>query len=454
MNKKMKKVVSFTALSTVALSAVVAVNPHQADAASTTESLVVKAEQNKVTLQRAISVDYKANAKTQPWTEYNKAKKDYTAAKTAVGKLSKKDRDRLNARLDSVKLWIDRTAVYIDAISSGKKLSGLQATLEDHLSNGDLEEMTVAYNKLSYEMKKQAAYLYKVYGKSTRETFLTTYKQPAEELKQEALYPVSIYIEINRLADALEKDDTDLADKYGNNIADWFEKIDSETLIEALSNYFVDTLSPYMDEDISTIVPADDYTFTTGQNDLNAFDAFSYFNKEGEEIYADAFAAGYTIKDDKGYFNGDGSFKDAYAEKGLSEVGTDKIQLIKTATNEVVAEKEFTIVEGLPYFSIDKGKLVDEAGKDATQAVVGQSYQFVPTEASDQNYDIIGDEPGETLKLEDFKGVTFTSSNSQVFTIDETGKITPVAAGKAKLTVTYNDMDYSILIDVVAAPAN
>jgi hypothetical protein len=340
-----KKAVTIAAMSTMAVSAMVAVNPHQADAASNTESLVIKAEQNKVILFRAISVDYNADAVKQPWTEYNKAKNDYAAAKTAVSKLSKIDRDRLNARLDVVKLWLDRTAVYIDAISSGKKLAGYQAVLEDSLAEGNIEGMTTAYHKLSYEIKKQAAYLYKVYGQSTRQAILETYKLPAEEVKKSALYPVSIVIETDRLVAALEAGNDELAEKYANNINGWFEKVEDGTMLDSLVDYYIDAISPYLDEEINTIEPYEDVTFTTNDPYINGFDAFGFYNKDGEEIFADAFAAGYIVKDEKGYFDEEGFLTAAYEENGLTTEGTDKIQIIKKSTNEVVAEKVVQIVK-------------------------------------------------------------------------------------------------------------
>jgi hypothetical protein len=452
-----KKVVTIAAMSTIAVSAVVAVNPHQADAASNTEGLVVKAEQNKVILIRAISVDYNADAVKQPWTEYNKTKKDYAAAKEAVSKLSKKDRDRLNARLDIVKLWLDRTAIYIDAISSGKKLAGYQAVLEDSLAEGKFEEMTASYHKLSYEIKKQAAYLYKVYGQSTRQAILETYKLPAEEAKQNALYPVSIVIEIDRLVAALEDGNEELAVKYVTNIGEWFEHIDDDNLSEALINYFKDAVSPYLEdlnEEISSFEPYDNVTFPTGQADINAFEAFGFYNTDGEEIYSDAYLLGYIIKDEKGYFDEEGYLTTAFEETGLTELGTDKIQIINTKDNTVVAETVVQIVKGLPYYSLDKGKIVDASGTAVLKPVIGQTYHFVPTLATDQNFDTIGDDAGETLALGDFEGITFKSSNPQVFTVDANGNITAITPGKARLTVTYNEIDYTLLVEIVQTPAN
>jgi hypothetical protein len=75
--------------------------------------------------------------------------------------------------------------------------------------------MIAGYHQLSYENKKQAAYLYKVYCEFTRHAILETYKQ-------------LIYIEIDRLASALEEGNEELANKYGYN--DWFDYIEDDAM--------------------------------------------------------------------------------------------------------------------------------------------------------------------------------------------------------------------------------
>jgi hypothetical protein len=74
----------------LAVSAIVAVNPHQADAASTTESLVVKAEQNKVVLSRAISVEYNADAKNSHGQNITKLKRIMQPQKQLLANYQKK----------------------------------------------------------------------------------------------------------------------------------------------------------------------------------------------------------------------------------------------------------------------------------------------------------------------------------------------------------------------------
>ncbi|WP_231689709.1 hypothetical protein [Bacillus sp. FJAT-27245] len=447
-----KKAVQLAMLASAAAVSIAAVNPHQAEAASTAESLVVKAEANKVILIRATSVDYNANPAVQPWTEYNKAKKDYAAAKAAVAKAPAKEREKLNARLDIVKMWIDRTAAYIDAISSGRKLAALQSQLNSSLDKADFVKATATYHTLSYEIKKQAKILYKVYGQSTRQAILEAYKLPAEKAKADALYPISIYIEIGRLGTALEAGDETSARKFHDNIVAWFEELEDEDTAYALLEYYIETVSPYLDvqEEISHILVDDNYELATGDPNAYGFYAFSFYNEEGEEIFPDPFEQGYMIKDDKGFFREDGTLAEAYAKTGIpkTETGTVKIQLLKSETGEVVAENTVPLVESLLYWSLDAGKLVDESGNPAATLAIGQTYQFVPTKATDQNDEVIGDDPGETLKLEDFKGITYKSQNPEIFTVDESGKVTAVESGKASLVVTYNGWYMTILVNV------
>jgi hypothetical protein len=49
----------------------------------------------------------------------------------------------------------------------------------------------------------------------------------------------------------------------------------------------------------------------------------------------------------------------------------------------VVTEADERFVKGLPYNRIDNGKVVYESGQDAAIPVVGQSYYFIPTKATE-----------------------------------------------------------------------
>ncbi|MDE3840265.1 cell surface protein [Bacillus methanolicus] len=452
MEKKFRKAMKIAAATTIAATAYAAVNPAQSEAASTAENLVLKAESNKVPLIRAISVDYNADAVTQPWSLYNKAKKDYTAAKAAVNKLSGKEKERLNARLDTVKLWIDRTATYIDAITSGKKLIKAQEEMENYLAEGKMAEATKAYHALSYEIKKQAAYLYRVYGQSTRQAILETYKLPAEEAKQAALYPVSIYIEIGRLEAALQKEDFDSAEKYAANIEKWFNHVEDEDLLDVLTNYYSEVIEKYYPE-IEEVALVEGVEFPTGSTEINGFQLFAFLDGDGNEWEIDPYEFGFSVRDDKGYFNEDGTLKDAYQKTGLTATGTVRIELIDDETKEVLLAATVNIVDGDQYKKISKGRLTTESGEDASYAVIGQKFQFDPTEAVTLNGKTVAEAVDKPLTLANFPGATFKSSDEKVFVVNASGQITPVSAGKANLTVTWNEEDYVLPIEVKSASA-
>lgn len=455
MGKKFSKTVKLAGAAAIAASAFAAVNPAQADAASAVENLVLKAEQNKVPLIRATSVDYDADAVTQPWTLYNKAKKDYAAAKAAVNKLSGKQKVQLSARLDTVKLYIDRTAAYIDAISSGKKLLKGTDEMEKYLEEGKMAEATAAYHKLSYEIKKQAIILYRVYGQSTRQAILDTYKAPAEDAKFQALYPVSIHIELDRYEAALEKEDFDQVAKHDKNVNEWLEYVDNEELYDLLSDRYREIIASYTDglEDVAEIGFYEDAYYVTDLPGMTAYDMIGFFDSEGNELFIDGVENAFIIKDDKGYFTDLGSLAPAYAKDGLKETGPVKIQLFDRETNELILEETIEVKDGTQLYSLEEGKIVNAEGKDAAYTVTGQTYQFTPSEAMTLNGDIIGDEEGEELKLDQFPGITFKSSDVTKFVVNASGKITPVAAGKASLIVTWNEMEYKLPIEVKSASA-
>ena len=445
-----KKLIQLTATTTLLASSYVAVSPIQAEAATSTESLVMQAESNVVLLKRAISVDYEADAVTQPWTEYNKAKKAYETAKAAVNKLSGTQKTTLNARLDNVKLWIDRTAVYIDSITSGKKLLAAQEAMENHLYEGEMEEATLSYHKLSYEIKKQAAYLYKVYGQSTRQAILETYKLPAEEAKAAALYPVSIHIELGRLQAALENNDTEKADILMANIDDWLYYVEDPVLFDTLTETYTSIYETYYKPNI---VEVDSFPYWNeiptglGGDEFNILDMFAFYDDNGDMAWITPSEYGFKVRDNKGYFNVDGTLTTTYTY-GLTEaeIGSVEVEVLDSS-NKVVATNTFQIVDGNKLFSLDAGKLVDDQGVEASILTVGKNYQFVPTDAQTVKGDYTS-EIERNVTLEEFPGATFRSSKPSIFTVDSTGNVTAVAPGYARLIVSWNDYEFEMMLKV------
>lgn len=123
---------------------------------------------------------------------------------------------------------VGRVVAYIDAITAGKKIAEKKAVLEQKLQKNEIDDATEqAYHELSWELKKQSILLDRVYGQSTRDIIRNHFKKSAEAVKEEALYPVSIKMELDRANEALVKGNKEEANKR-LQAADEFLKVTLE----------------------------------------------------------------------------------------------------------------------------------------------------------------------------------------------------------------------------------
>lgn len=218
-NRKSKLILSTT------LAASAFVTTINVDAAQNTsaEKWVKEAESLAGALKWAISVEGKEGEIPEiPWTFYNQTKQAKAKALEAIKSLPKKERTIYESRIqNNVDLYISttpgkvgRVAAYIDAITAGKKIAEKKAALEQKLKNNEIDDITEkAYHELSWELKKQSILLDRVYGQSTRNVIRDHFKKSAESVKEQALYPVSIKIELDRANEALAKGNTEEANK-------------------------------------------------------------------------------------------------------------------------------------------------------------------------------------------------------------------------------------------------
>ncbi|GLH64210.1 5'-nucleotidase C-terminal domain-containing protein [Parageobacillus sp. G301] len=233
--KKTKKLaISIAAMSAVAANAVVVSNPAQAATMANAEKLVVKAEKLAGALKWQVSYDYRKKVYPKNVLDYpdmklfNETKSALKAAREEVKKLKGKEKEILEARLtQNVQVYVDRAASYIDAVSAGKKIEAkaniLKKLISNHIVNDSTEK---AYHDLTKEIRTKSPAFYKVYGASTRTALIQTYLKPAQQVKDAALYPVSIKIETDRLNAALKENKIDQAIYHKNRI----EKFVSEGL--------------------------------------------------------------------------------------------------------------------------------------------------------------------------------------------------------------------------------
>jgi SbsC C-terminal domain len=239
MSKKAFKVASAAA---VAASAFVAVNPAQAATAAEAEVLVKKAESLGGTLKWAISVEGSWDGHSNPDMKlFNDAKAAHAKALTAVSSLpAGSQKTALQTRLnDKVKLYVDRAVTVIDAVSAGKKIEAKKEALETLLDANQIGDATeAAYHGLSKEIRKQEVLLSRVYGKSSRDAIRGYYQAPAEKVAEEALYPVSVKIELDRFQSAIGANYEAEATKRYEIINAWLPKVENAALKSALQNRF------------------------------------------------------------------------------------------------------------------------------------------------------------------------------------------------------------------------
>ncbi|WP_419393308.1 hypothetical protein [Cytobacillus praedii] len=211
MNKKIasKLVVSSALVSSAFVSTI---NVDAAAQSSSAEKWVKEAENLAGTLKWAISIESANTDITEiPWDYYNQTKDALKKAREAIKSLPVKERTILETRLnENVELYVStnpnkvgRVVAYIDAVTAGKKIEEKKKALAEKLQKNEIDNTTEkAYHELTKEIRKQGILLDRVYGYSTRQIIRDHFKKSAEQVKEEALYPVSIKIEIDRANEA------------------------------------------------------------------------------------------------------------------------------------------------------------------------------------------------------------------------------------------------------------
>jgi SbsC C-terminal domain len=238
MSKKAFKIASAAA---VAASAFVAVNPAQAATAAEAEVLVKKAENLGGTLKWAISLEGSWDGFNYPNMKlFNDTKDAHAKALAAVSTLSGTQKAALETRLNNnVKLYVDRAVTLIDAVSAGMKIDAKKEALASKLDASEIDADTVtAYHELAKEIRKQEVLLSRVYGQSSRAEIRENYQHTAEAVLEDALYPVSVNIELGRLHAAVQANDVEEATLRFDNINSWLPLVTDETMKAELTAAF------------------------------------------------------------------------------------------------------------------------------------------------------------------------------------------------------------------------
>ncbi|TYS63968.1 S-layer homology domain-containing protein [Bacillus infantis] len=281
MNKKHAiKVLSATA---VAATAFVATSPADASVQTDAQKLVNQAKNAGTVLKWAISTEGSADGTTRPWAQYNAAKAARDKAVAAVNKLPASQKAGYLADLEAnVNLHITRAMYYIDAITAGEKIKAKQDVLSAQIAKGAINDATeAAYHELSKEIRKQAVLLDRVYGKSTRDEIRGQYKQAAEAVRDSALYAVTVKMELDLAADALENNKTAEVEKHLAEANKYIGQVKNAAMKA--------TLTKVLGEIEAQLTPA-----VKSVSAVNATQLVVTFNKEIDA--ADATAAKFTLE--------------------------------------------------------------------------------------------------------------------------------------------------------------
>ncbi|MFE4523066.1 hypothetical protein ACFRCQ_13170 [Cytobacillus firmus] len=225
MSKK-KKMTKTLMAATVAASVMAVSNPASAATYASAEKAVVKAEKLAGALKWEVSIEYRKTKYPNNLVGYpnmkmhNEVKALLADARKQVAGLKGKEKEVLSARLDAnVATYLNRSVAYIDAVSSGLKIQKKYNELKAKAAKGEVDDQTEKlYHEVSWEIKKNAFMLDRVYGVTTREEFRDFYKHSAENQLKDLLYPISIKMQIDRAEKALKDNKPELAAGYLGNV--------------------------------------------------------------------------------------------------------------------------------------------------------------------------------------------------------------------------------------------
>ncbi|MEK5146094.1 hypothetical protein MKX53_03575 [Psychrobacillus sp. FSL K6-4615] len=200
MSSKTKIIIS----SAVAASAIVSViSSQQVDAATNIDGLISEAQKAGTVLKWAISIEGTADGVTQPWTQFNTAKKTIDKAEAALKGVSYSDKLKYEALLVEPKTQLQRAQGYLDAITASAKIEAKTKALSEAVRTNNLEQVEIAYHAMTAEFRKQTILLDRVYGQSTRDKIRNVVKGPAEQLINYLKNDVTVHMYIKDAAEQL-----------------------------------------------------------------------------------------------------------------------------------------------------------------------------------------------------------------------------------------------------------
>lgn len=134
----------------------------------------------------------------------NSVKKNYESTRKAIvnSKLSTKEKDSKLKEIDT--LYNEKITKglepYIDAYNYAFKYLGpLMSDLKKAEQQGDFAAIEKGYHDLSAQLRERTAILYRFSGKAARDLLLEQFKKPADQVRDELMLPVTVYIKLAEL---------------------------------------------------------------------------------------------------------------------------------------------------------------------------------------------------------------------------------------------------------------
>lgn len=167
----------------------------------------------------------------------NKAKANYQKARNEINKSNVKNKAALLKSLDE--LYTERVTKglipYIDAYNyADKYLTPIMKEIEAAEASNNWAQIEKGYHKLSAQLKTRTAILYRFTGRDARHLLLTQYKDPANEVRNELMVPVTVYMKVNQAQSLLTAGKTEEANKVIETIQPLLDRLPSDKELPAV----------------------------------------------------------------------------------------------------------------------------------------------------------------------------------------------------------------------------
>lgn len=349
----------------------------------------------------------------------NKAKANYQKARNEINKSNVKNKAALLKSLDD--LYAERVTKglipYIDAYNyADKYLTPIMKEIEAAEGSNDWVKIEKGYHKLSAQLKTRTAILYRFTGKDARHLLLAQYKDPANEVRNELMVPVTVYMKVNQAQALLTAGKTEEANKVIETIQPLLDRLPSEKDLPAVKQLLemVHALADTVDADFSLSIMHVNDTHGHVENAPKRVTAV----KEYRALHPDAL-----LVDAGDVFSGTLYFNEFLGQADLEVMNLLKYDVMTFGNHEFdlgsspeghKALKEFIEKSNFPFVSSNVDFSQDDLLKGLFNVKVtadpknGQIYSGIVKDINGQKVGIFGLTTAETEGISSPEKVKFT----------------------------------------------